>query len=345
MNRIFSNVFLSIIAVILICCCGCFHNPVSSGNEVGDRYELFKMIWEDYESSYPEFTVKNIDWAELFYQYSPLAEQAETTEELVMEVLLPMLSELKDAHIKIYKPNGDFVRTYLPEIQFNVNDSVLVDNYLLPNEFTGWDGDIGYCNPDSLPYLAIQKWSYDLNVQAIQTFLGLAADKPAVIIDIRMNSGGSNMLCGTVAGMFTDHMSPAWRTRYRNGPGYDDVIYHIVNTHAHGGVYYGGTVYLLVGGLVASSSEDFTLHMNNFKNVILLGDTTMGAVCHPNTIDLADGWQVNTIDWSARTVDHEPVEGCGIAPDICVEVTEEDFAQGIDPVLEYAIELVESQSE
>ena len=323
---------------------GCFHNP-SAANTPGEYYDMFALVWEDYEANYPEFTLKDIDWKELFSHYSPLAEQAESTEELVMDVLLPMLTELKDVHIWFYRPDGTIMSTYLIDIEPNYDQTVLMENYLWPNDFNGYVDNVGYCNPDSLPYLLINIWTITLNLERIRTFLELAADKPAVIIDIRMNSGGNNSLCGEVSGMFTSIACPAYYCRFRNGPGYDNVYYYPVTTYPDNEICYNGTVYLLIGEQSASSSEDFTLHMDNIENVVMIGDTTMGIGCCPNPLGLADGWKVNTIIWSSWTTDYTPVEWNGIPPDIYVEATEEDFAQGIDPVLEYAIYLINSQPE
>ncbi len=332
-----------LIPTILTFLSGCFHNPTST-NHVGDQYELFAMVWEDYEAHYPEFTLKGIDWKEVFYRYSPLAEEAETTEELVTDVLLPMLSELEDAHIWFINPSGDQVRTFLPDVYKNFNTSVLFSNYLFPAEFSGWSGNVGYCNPTILPYLSISQWTLDISLSRIESFLELAADDPAIILDVRSNGGGNNRYTGDVAGYFTNQKVNAWFVRYRNGPGYDDTYHSLIRTFPDDNLYYEGFVYLLIGNSSASATESFVLHMMNLDNVIMVGDTTMGIACCPNPVELNDGWSVNTIEWSSRDVNYQPVEKYGIAPDIYVEATEEDFAQGIDPVLEYAIELVNSHS-
>jgi len=342
MNRLRLRLSLSLVG-ILVFFCSCFHNPADSGFVNGNQYELFAMVWEDYEANYPEFTLKGVNWKDLFYEYSPLAEQAETTEELVMDVLLPMLGELHDAHIQFRTPEGNRLYSYFPDFDFNYDVTVLLDNYLNPAGFNGWKDGVGYCNPSLLPYLSIDSWKPDLDMGRVEEFFQLASDNPAVIIDIRMNSGGSEVWCEDVAGIFTDVGVLAWRERMRSGPDYDDVFHLRHYTNPNTSISYDGTVYLLIGDYSASSSEMFALHMNVLDNVVLLGDTTAGAVCAPTTISLADDWYVNVIRWSMRGPDYEPVEGFGIPPDICVEATAEDFAMGVDPVLEYAIDMLSTQ--
>lgn len=324
---------------ILVFFCGCFHNPADSGG-IGNQYEHFAVVWEYYEANYPEFTLKGVNWEDLFYKYSPLAEQAETTEELVMDVLVPMLGELHDGHIQFRTPEGTVIYSYMPDINYNYDITVLLENYLYPAEFNDWENGVGYCNPSLLPYLSINSWNSDLVMERVAEFFQQASDCPAVIIDIRMNSGGSDYLCDDVAGIFADTGVLAWRKRIRIGPDYDDVFHIPHYTIPNTSIDYDGTAYLLIGDYSASASEEFVLYMDVLDSVVLLGDTTMGAVCAPSTISLADGWHVNLINWSMRGPDFEPVEGCGIPPDIYVEATAEDFAMGIDPVLEYAIEML-----
>lgn len=323
---------------------GCFHNP-SAANTPGEYYDMFAQVWEIYEADYPEFTSKNVDWKELFYIYSPLAAQAESAEELMMEVVLPMLGELRDSHVNTYVPGHGATPTYSQDIQKNYHAGVLLANYLQPAGFTGWVNSVGYCIPESLPYLSINGWGTGTDTNAVKNFIELCIDEPAIILDVRMNGGGNSTLIGSVSGMFTDNVEQAWIFRSRNGPGYDDVYNIIVNTHPNGNTFYSGIVYLLIGEYSASACEGFILHMSNLDNVVMLGDTTWGAVNCPYKFELSNGCAVNAISWTARTVDNEVVESVGIAPDIYVEATEEDFAQGIDPVLEYAIDLVNSQPE
>ena len=111
--------------VMLFLISGCFHNPAAT-NYPGDQYEYFTMIWEDYEANYPEFTMKDVDWKEVFYKYAPLAERVETTEELAYQVLQPMLAEMIDHHAYIRTPDGTFILPYPLEYFKNFEDSTLI---------------------------------------------------------------------------------------------------------------------------------------------------------------------------------------------------------------------------
>lgn len=303
----------------------------------------FITVWENYEVNYPEFTMKSLNWELMYSKYLPIAQAAETAEELMMNAVFPMLAELKDAHVSIWNPQNIKFRTYVADNQANYDMGVLLAKYLLPAEFNGWKKGIGYCNPDLLPYLSIKSWLGDLNMVRLDEFIALCWDKPAIIIDVRMNGGGNNFRCKWVVGRFTHEQEPfpGWTARFRSGPDYDDCEYIVANIIAAGPLQYDGTIILLIGEMCASSNEDFILGMNELPNVILVGDTTMGALTCPTHVELPNGWSYTAISWSVRSAREEPIEWFGITPDIYVEATEEDFEQGIDPVLEYAIGMVE----
>ncbi|MBN1434630.1 hypothetical protein JW921_07710 [Candidatus Fermentibacterales bacterium] len=328
-----------VLAVLLVS--ACLEDPVGV-TPSSPQSSVFLTVWEEFEQYYPEFTSKGIDWELCYGKYLPMAEQAGTDEELMLGVVLPMLAELRDCHVWMTSPTDDFYYTWEPEIEENFDIVLLLNRYLFPNGFTGWDRGVGYCMPDRLPYLSINIWVADLNLERIDEFIELAKDCPAIILDVRMNPGGNNILCGEAAGRFAGETVLGWFARFRNGPDYDDCEYYEVLTSPEGPAEYSGTVILLIGEYSASSSEDFACSMMNLPNVVMIGDTTMGAGCCPYWVRLPNRWEVTAVSWSTRTADDVPVEWLGIAPDIYVEATEEHFGQGFDPVMVYAMDMVEN---
>jgi len=330
--------FVSIL-FILIVMSACSPNPVQPVPD-NPLAEDFVTIWEAFDESYPEFPIKSIDWTDwqmAYYTYYPMAQAAETSDEVMMNAVLPMLADLQDLHVWMKPPGGDQFFTYPPDFWANYDMTVLVQNYLEPNSWTGWSNSVGYCNPDSLPYLGIKSWPSDLNLSQIDDFVALCSDIPAIIIDVRMNGGGSDLRVNGVVGRFTHTECVGCLLRIRTGPGYDNCEYEELLNRVLGPQQYDGTIYLLIGENCASTNEEFIVCMNELPNVVLLGDTTIGAVCIPEWMTLDSGWSLTHGVMSIRTAREEPVEWFGIAPDIYVEATEDDFAQGIDPVLEYAI--------
>ena len=305
----------------------------------------FVTVWDEFESKYPEFPLKGINWELMYGKYLQFAEEAETIDDVMMNAIFPMLAELKDRHLLLMNPQGDYIITYDPEITPNYNQAVLNSNYLGANGWNYFNRGVGFCNPDSLPYMAIKSWLPELNIERINEFISLCEDLPVLIIDVRMNGGGTNQDVGYVVGRFTRESILGWIYRERSGPDYNDCQNWDVINVPTGLFQYTGTVILLLGPASASTTEMFAARMNELPNVISIGDTTMGINVCSTWLEFSSGWLVKCGVWSARTADYEPIEGYGIQPDIFVEATQEDFDNGIDPIMDYAIDLMNELSQ
>jgi len=75
----------------------------------------------------------------------------------------------------------------------------------------------------------------------------------------------------------------------------------------------------------------------NRQAVTLVGDRTAGATANPGTFPLANGWTYTVSRWIEYTADDQVIEDRGIAPRVFVATTASDFAQGRDPVLDWAL--------
>ena len=94
---------------------------------------------------------------------------------------------------------------------------------------------------------------------------------------------------------------------------------------------------VLTGQQVMSSCEAFLLMMKTVPECALIGETSYGSSGNPQAYDLPNGVTVVLPSWKAMTATGEEFEGVGIAPDIEIKTTWEDFAEG-DPLLEAALE-------
>ena len=100
---------------------------------------------------------------------------------------------------------------------------------------------------------------------------------------------------------------------------------------------YTGTVRLLIGRRCASSTESFIAAMRELSNVTLVGDRTAGSSGNPGRFPLANGWTYTVSRWIEYTVDDQVIEDVGISPRVFVPAMAADFAQGRDPVLDWAL--------
>jgi C-terminal processing protease CtpA/Prc len=77
--------------------------------------------------------------------------------------------------------------------------------------------------------------------------------------------------------------------------------------------------------------------MRELPNVTLVGDRTGGASGNPATFPLAAGWAYTVSRWIAYTADNQVIEDVGISPREFVPASSADFAEGRDPVLDWAL--------
>jgi hypothetical protein len=347
------------LTILLLVSAGCLHSP-QAVEEPGEFTAGFINIFERYEGKCPYFAHKDIDWGERGYLYYPLAGECSTESELI-EILTDMLAELQDPAISItrYDDEGEPVEVIYPfttEYESNYDMDVLVEYYLEPNGWAGWEDGyeqgFGWCDPSVLPYFFLDTLPTSVNTEtaldSLDVFVAscIELDVPAVIIDVRMNPFGfSENMYGSsgvsLIGRFTEKFRPGAIYRSRSGPAYDMYEDRRPAVSAAGSHQYTGTVVVLVGENCTGWSENMLANFINFPNVILVGDTTGGSVSSCGSVYFTDYCKCGYVKRTILTYDKFWIEGAGLPPDIFVEATQADFAAGIDPVLDYAIGMLE----
>ena len=161
---------------------------------------------------------------------------------------------------------------------------------------------------------------------------------PRLILDVRMNGGGDSQLAFQVAGRFATSSVTAGYVKFRMGPRHSDFGPLMSLTLSPRGSWQDTPpVLLLIGRRCLSSNEAFISGMRQLPNVTLVGDQTGGGSGSPGTFPLAGGWSYTVSRWIEYTADNQVIEDVGIAPQIFVPASSSDFAQGKDPVLDFAL--------
>ena len=79
--------------------------------------------------------------------------------------------------------------------------------------------------------------------------------------------------------------------------------------------------------------------MKSLPNVTVVGDTTGGGCGLPFTSELPNGWSIRFSAAPVTGPDGKLTE-FGVEPDVKVDMTEADMAQGKDTILEKAFEIL-----
>jgi len=320
---------------------GCIDNPAAS--EPPDVYEAeFQLLWDLFDSRYVGFQASGTDWNALYEQFKPQAEDVSSREEMTA-LTIDLLSNLQDRGITLYDPAWNSEKPYSPPVFTNCSLEVLLD-YLSPWGFQWMQEDVwGYCpvGADSVPFFVFVSWDGGMNLSLFDNILFQLQDEPAVILDIRLSQGGQQGPLVNVARRFVDQPRIGFLTQQRLNAQTHDLTTPAAYNLIPRGWHYGGAVVVLAGGLDGASSEMFLSCMSSLPQVTIIGDTTMGSANWPSELwELPDGYHVAVPSQIFLLPDTTMIEGTGILPDIAVEATEEDFTEGVDPVLEYAFQWI-----
>ena len=99
-------------------------------------------------------------------------------------------------------------------------------------------------------------------------------------------------------------------------------------------------IVVLTGAGSQSAAEQLVLLLQTQAHVTVIGDTTAGFANPSEVYQLTGNWTLDIPEMVTYTTDTVLVFGIGVPPDVHVPVTEADFASGIDPLLDTALEML-----
>ncbi len=320
----------------------CIDDPPTHA-EINDYQSYLDMVWELYDQKYVGFDEKDVDWDALRDEYSQLAENVSSYEEL-QALITEMVGELEDKNAWFHRDSLGIVPIYSPDIEVNY-DYFLLMELLEPWEFQWYDANWGLCVIDTIPYFAIKRFHYFFTFMHFSDEVVKYLDAPGMIIDIRMSDDISLVPAEQIPSLFADHQRTSFFTQYRTGPEHDDLSPLVIHETTPVAWAYTKTIVLLVGEQNIGAAEAFASVMGQMPHVTIIGDTTGGGgntPCYFNQIywPLWEDLSITCPFARIFTADTISIEGNGILPDIYIQTTPADFLAGHDPVLEYAIEWI-----
>lgn len=322
--------------------------PVScSWNEEGRDREFantpqgnFMALWTIMDERYCFFDLKQemlgVDWNEVKVRYAASISD-DISDKALFEVLCNMIGELRDGHVNLTS-SYDYGRNWSWKTDYPSNFSKDLQNRYLGNDYIiGGNGYYYRVLDDNIGYLVVESFENAITSGRLGVMFNNMVLCNGLIIDIRDNGGGSLEASEFLASHFTEKDITVGYSCYKTGPGHNDFskLYENVISPAKEDLRWIKPVVLLVNRGCFSSANDFAYSMKALENVTLLGDTTGGGGGLPMSSELPNGWVVRFS--SAPTFDAEKnhVE-FGVAPDIRVDLSDEDMQAGLDTYIESA---------
>ncbi|MFI7600082.1 S41 family peptidase [Actinoplanes sp. NPDC049681] len=329
-----------------------------------DPLSTFDVFWQTFAENYPFFRQHGVDWDAVRESHRRLVRPDSSDDEL-FGVLRSMIEPLQDAHTAVVaddthryfgKRAGTPDRAAVEERALEVTDAQL------PDTLRTWArGAIAYADlPDRVGYLRISRFAgytddddYAQDAAALDEALdeiltparttGAKALR-GLILDLRLNRGGSDALGLRIAARLTDRAYLAYRKRARNDP--DDPSGRTrpvpVPVRPGPGPRFTGPIAVLTGNLTVSAGETFTQALLARRPApVRIGQATQGVFSDIMPRTLPNGWEFALPNEEFSTAGGRTFDVTGIPPTIaCPVFTPAELDAGADTALRIARDLL-----
>jgi hypothetical protein len=335
MKNIITILLFSLISLFSSCEDLLFESP-SSGKE-----EVFKQFWNEIDCKYSFFEEKNINWDKAYNRINNIDDQM--SDEAFFDTLSIVLDLLKDGHCSLTSTFNEHKNPnfYLQSPQ-NYNARLISDYYA-----HGWPDVTGSFSHFELAngkvaYIRYSSFMLDVTEDDIDYLLRKYSNTNGIIFDIRDNTGGSVANVFTLVSRFAKSKTLVYMTRDKAGPDHLDFTDPKEVYINHSGENYYGKVCVLTNRMTFSAGSVFTLCMRELPNITIVGDTTGGGLGLPIGTELANGWQLRFSGTQILATNNKCYE-MGIPPDVTMQMDANDEQNGIDSIIENAVDIILNQ--
>jgi carboxyl-terminal processing protease len=159
-------------------------------------------------------------------------------------------------------------------------------------------------------------------------------DAPALIIDLRGNSGGVFPVRKGLAEQLVKERTLVWR--YKGRDSIQEVYLEPVTND------YSDQLVVLIDVMSASSAEEFSGALQAIGRAVIVGERSAGICVVADVVQLSNGAILMYPAAQTRTANGTVLEGQGVIPDVEVILDRESLLQGKDPQLEAAIKAIQN---
>lgn len=309
--------------------------PPSAPIEREAALAAFDEVYQAFTEGYAGFVLlPKLKWDKLGKDHRAQAAEVSTVYELAV-VIADLLAHLEDLHVWV-KSGDEFVPGYTRARPLNGNWNA-TQKLAGARQKSGDQLQWGISD-DGIGYLGVHGLGDARLPERVDEALERMTDTWALIVDLRFNGGGDEILAQKIAGRFLDQPRVYSSNQYRDGPDLDDLGPKLERSFEPRGPWrYEAPVVLLQGRRTMSSAESMALMFAQCPQVTTMGDWTAGSSGNPRRIELACGITVNQPRWLDRDPEGNAVEHVGVRPKVLVEAAPDSFDDTHDPVLEAAL--------
>jgi hypothetical protein len=320
--------------------------------------ENFEALWKTFHQRYAFFDLREVDWKDQYEKYRPKVTK-DTTDEELFGLLCEMLKPLKDGHVNLKAKSLGKKKTYNPEEtprffkEFNTRKlekqfEQMVMKTLRDNDFCEGKNSTDlliYSRSKNLGYLLITEFEgarpkrLDSALDKVVAFMD---GTKGLIIDIRLNPGGTDQCLYRIASRFADKKRIGHHRKTKKRPGADgfaELKTRYLKPDGDGGSYL-KPIILLTHDASFSGADGFAMVMNELPHVTIVGEPTNGIFSNMLEKKLPNGWKYTLSFQVYYSADMTCYEGKGVPVDIPIKNMRSDLEKGEDPLVIKALELL-----
>ncbi len=312
------------------------------GSDVDSRDPLvtYDIFYGEVDSKFSFFEYLDVDF-DSAYQVNRQQLADNSTNSELAAALRELINVLQDGHSNVFLSNGTISYTGWFD-QYPENRLEDISGYF--SEYKSWNNalDYGIIDGENIGYIKVSTFTGSLatsNYLAIDEILELLWDTDGIIIDVRSNGGGNSNNADIIVSRFNDEPRFSFRARRRlpdSRTSFSDWSEKI--TDVYEGDRYLKPVTVLSNRRSFSSTEWFISGMSTIPHATIIGDTTGGGSGNPIVSSLPNGWGMRVSNTQKELPEGRDYQYTGIYPDIAVWISSADSANGIDTILERAIQ-------
>lgn len=322
--------------------------------ESADPQLNFDFFWHNLEDWCALFPILNLDW-QAEYESASAQITTSTSQEELFAIMSIALGKFNDGHSILLNPETEELYRGDPEITGLWGEnamelrSIIEQKYIVEDEFKVFlDKQFSYGTlANNIGYIMINAFAFDedseqdneLYVNALDESINYLQNTDGLIIDIRGNNGGYDGYGRLLANRLTKEKLHVYSKQVRLQESYDAFSEpRKFFIEPEGLQYIDRPVVVLTSQASVSAADVFSMTVKEIDCVTSMGTNSYGVFSNVWTKELPNGWILGFSP--ERYVDKDGIdyEQKGIEPDIVVEESVALFNEGVDNVLEYAIE-------
>lgn len=304
----------------------------------------FDALWQTLDERYCFFDLKateyGLDWNEVYTRYQPkLAEQKTLWD--YFNLLEDVVCELRDGHVNIISSLGTArYGEWFDNYPANYADT-LERKYLGRTTDYVTTGGLKYrVLADSIAYVRCPSFDVSFGDGNLHVMMLTLAPCKGMILDIRSNGGGRLTSAEKLASVFIDKKTLGGYMAHKTGKGHNDFSQpEAIEIEPFGGRRWTKPLVVLTNRRTYSAANAFVMYVKGLPGVTIVGDKTGGGSGMPLTSELPCGW---TLRFSACPMYDRQMALTeeGIAPDVKVDITSDDYRRDIDTIIETARRII-----